>query len=218
MAEKTFGFYRIDPDYLEYLNSADSEVYYDPSYRKAVKPFLGVTLPGGERYFIPLSSPKEKHKRWKNVAAEHLLVYEIKKKTALVSGEIYKPYSDKEVIHVLGVVDIKKMIPAPRGEYKRIEFGELEDKRYKSLFQREYKFCLKNRDKILARVEKLRAEQIEKGVVHHWTCDFQLLEFAKERWEKEKEKLQQRKISPVREKKPSLTLKKDRPKQMDYER
>ena len=31
-------------DYLEFLNSKDSEVYYNTSYRNAVKPFVGIII------------------------------------------------------------------------------------------------------------------------------------------------------------------------------
>ena len=38
MAEfENFSFYTIDADYLEFLNRKDSEVYYNASYRNAVK-------------------------------------------------------------------------------------------------------------------------------------------------------------------------------------
>ena len=64
-----YGFYTINPDYLEYLNSKDSEVYYNSSYRKSIKPFVGLIV-GIENYnyFIPITSAKEKHKKWKNVS------------------------------------------------------------------------------------------------------------------------------------------------------
>ena len=51
-----YGFYTINPDYLEYLNSKDSEVYYNSSYRKSIKPFVGLIV-GIENYnyFIPIT-------------------------------------------------------------------------------------------------------------------------------------------------------------------
>ena len=62
-----YGFYTVNPDYLEYLNQTDSEVYYNISYRNSIKLFVGIIV-GIEsyNYFIPISSAKEKHKRWKN--------------------------------------------------------------------------------------------------------------------------------------------------------
>lgn len=45
MAEfENFGFYTIDADYLEYLNNKNSEVYYNASYRNAIKPFVGIII------------------------------------------------------------------------------------------------------------------------------------------------------------------------------
>ena len=73
-----FGFYEIDIDYLKYLNEHDSEVYYNLKYKKDLKPFIGIILLVNEfEYFIPLSSAKEKHKKWKNISNEHILIYEI---------------------------------------------------------------------------------------------------------------------------------------------
>ena len=59
-----YGFYTVNPDYLEYLNQTDSEVYYNTSYRNSIKLFVGIIV-GIEsyNYFIPISSAKEKHKR-----------------------------------------------------------------------------------------------------------------------------------------------------------
>ena len=39
-----YGFYTVDPDYLEYLNRIDSEVYYTSSYRNTIKPFVGIVV------------------------------------------------------------------------------------------------------------------------------------------------------------------------------
>ena len=54
MAEfENFGFYTIDADYLEYLNNKNSEVYYNASYRYAIKPFVGIIIDMTEcKYFI----------------------------------------------------------------------------------------------------------------------------------------------------------------------
>jgi len=39
-------------------------------------------------------------------------------------------------MHILSILDIKKMIPVPNGCYERIEFDELDDIRYKDLFEK----------------------------------------------------------------------------------
>lgn len=97
-----YGFYVINPDYLEYLYNIDSEVYYDLSYRKSMKTFLGIiVLVGNYNYFIPMTSAKEKHKKWKNVSDEHFLLYELVDINVEISKDIYKFYSNKKKIHVL---------------------------------------------------------------------------------------------------------------------
>ncbi|MDD7769695.1 MAG: type III toxin-antitoxin system ToxN/AbiQ family toxin [Suipraeoptans intestinalis] len=86
-----YGFYTVNPDYLEYLNQIDSEVYSNPSYRSSIKPFVGIIV-GIEsyNYFIPISSAKEKQKRWKNVFDEHFLIYEVIDNSITINGDSYK--------------------------------------------------------------------------------------------------------------------------------
>ena len=124
-----YGFYTVNPDYLEYLNQIDSEVYYNQSYRNSIKPFVGIIV-GIENYnyFIPISSAKEKHKRWKNVS------------------------------------------------------DELDDIRYKDLFEKEYAFCLKVKTKVLKKVEKLYQKQKETGVIRRANCNFSELEKVMSDW------------------------------------
>lgn len=178
-----YRFYTLNPDYLEYLYKIDSEVYYNSAYRTSIKPFLGIII-GIEdyNYFIPISSAKDKHKTWKNVSDEHFLIYEIVDNTVDINGDIYKYYSDKEKMHVLSVLDIKKMIPVPDGTYEKIEFAELSDLKYKDLFEKEYAFCLKIKEKVLKKVEKIYRKQKETGIVRKANCNFSLLEKAMKNW------------------------------------
>ena len=178
-----YGFYVINPDYLEYLYNIDSEVYYDLSYRKSMKTFLGIiVLVGNYNYFIPMTSAKEKHKKWKNVSDEHFLIYEVIDNNINIAGDIYKYYSDEEKIHILSVLDIKKMIPVPIGCYEKIDFDELEDFRYKDLFEKEYAFCLSIKIKVLNKVEKIYCKQKETGIVRKANCNFSNLEKAMLNW------------------------------------
>lgn len=67
------GLYTIDQEYLKYLYSFDTEVYYSPKYEGSLKPFFGIIVIIDDiSYFIPITSAKEKHKKWKNVSNEHL--------------------------------------------------------------------------------------------------------------------------------------------------
>lgn len=148
-----------------------------------MKPFVGVVINIAEyKYFIPLTSAKEKHKRWKNVCDEHFLIYEIIDEDINISGDIYKNYSEKKKIHILAVLDIKKMIPIPEGSYNRIIFGELQDERYKDLFEKEYAFCLKIKNKILSKVEKVYKRQKETKIVRKAYCNFSCCEAALREW------------------------------------
>ena len=184
MAEfENFGFYTIDADYLEYLNNKNSEVYYNASYRNAIKPFVGIIIDMTEcKYFIPLTSAKEKHKKWKNSCDEHFLIYEVIDKSVNISGDVYKEYSKDKKMHVLSVLDIKKMIPVPDDAYKRIIFDELGDERYQDLFEKEYAFCLTIKDKILTKAEKIYKHQKETQNIRLTYCDFSCCENAMREW------------------------------------
>ena len=179
-----YGFYTVNLDYLKYLNSIDSEVYYNSSYQNTIKPFVGIIV-GIEdyHYFIPLSSAKEKHKKWKNVSDEHFLIYEVINNSLVKDSGIYKNYSDKEKIQILSILDIKKMIPIPLGCYEKVVFEELNDEDYQNLFQKEYHFCLTIKEKVLKKVEKIYQKQKETGIVRKTNCNFLKLEEAMLKWE-----------------------------------
>lgn len=182
-----FGFYIVDADYLQFLNGKDSEVYYNASYGDAIKPFIGVIINIAEfKYFIPLTSAKEKHKKWKNVCDGHLIIYEVIDKKINITGDIYKDYSKEEKIHILSVLDIKKMIPVPSDSYSKIIFSELEDERYKDLFEKEYAFCLKVKGKILSKAEKIHKQQKETKITRQAYCNFSRCESALDEWIKDK--------------------------------
>lgn len=183
MEFESFKFYQVDSSYLAYLHSIDSEVYYNSLYHTSKKPFLGIIVKvNSYKYFIPLSSAKEKHKKWKNVSDEHFLLYEVISNTINIEKDIYKPFSDTKNIHILAVLDIKKMIPVPEGSYSPIEFDVLE-KKYKDLFMKEYKFCLSIKRKILEKVEKIYLHQKRTKKIHRAYCDFSLCEDALEKWQ-----------------------------------
>ncbi len=178
-----YGFYVINPDYLEYLYNIDSEVYYDLSYRKSMKTFLGIiVLVGNYNYFIPMTSAKEKHKKWKNVSDEHFLLYELVDINVEISKDIYKFYSNKKKIHVLSVLDIKKMIPVPNGAYEKLVFNKLKDMSYKELLKKEYQFCLSIKEKVMNKVQKIYKKQKETGIVRKANCNFLKLEKAMSKW------------------------------------
>lgn len=173
------AIYHVDVRYLKYLHdNIDSEVYYSEE-NYTTKPFLGLVIGiGTYTYFIPFSSSKSRHKKWKNVAPDHYLVYEIVEKGVLSSRAICKPYDDKHVIHIIAALDIKKMIPVPQGYFDKVDFRIISDEIYKAVLEKEYRFCQKIQDGIIERVKNIYEEQLQTGVVHKYFCNFSKLEKA----------------------------------------
>ena len=74
---KNLYLVRVDTNYIKYLKQFDSNVQ-DNSNQKKNKPYLGVLLEkNGEKYFVPLSSPKEKHKKFLELEKENRLPIDI---------------------------------------------------------------------------------------------------------------------------------------------
>ena len=184
MAElKKLGFYVVHAEYLKFLHERDPEVYYDESYRTLKKPFVGIIIGLGEyQYFIPLTSAKEKHKKWKNVSDTHFLVYEFVESGLNIPKYIFKSDDGRKKIHILSVLDIKKMVPVPTDQFEYMEFGKLEDRNYKALLEKEYVFCLKIKDKIVPKAEKIYKRQMEERIIGKMQCDFRKLENALAEW------------------------------------
>ena len=112
-----------------------------------------------------------------------MLIYEIINNEKIKSFDIFKDFSKTQKLHILGVIDIKKMIPVPKGMYEKVLFNSLEES-YKVLMNKEFKFCLKNRDKIQKNVEKIYMKQKERNIIGYATCNFSKLEQAMLKWNK----------------------------------
>lgn len=176
---ENFGLYNVDTDYLRYLNGVEPEVQFSDDKDYEQKPFLGIVLLIDDySYFIPLTSGKRKHVKWKNVGPAHYLVYEQVEKSELRRNDIFKPISDSEALKIFAALDIKKMIPVKTGLYSRIDFSSLADRKYADLLEKEYRFCQKIQDGILAKTKQIYTEQKQSGVIHPIYCDFAKLESA----------------------------------------
>lgn len=176
---ENFGLYNVDVDYLRYLNSIESEVQFSDDKDYGQKPFLGIVILIDEySYFIPLTSAKRKHAKWKNVGPAHYLVYEQVDKDELRKNDIFKSISDTEALKIFAALDIKKMIPVKTGLYSRIDFSSLSDRKYADLLEKEYRFCQKIQDGILVKAKQIYTEQKASGVVHPIYCNFAKLESA----------------------------------------
>lgn len=176
---ENLGFFNVDENYLCYLNQIDSEVQYSKDKDYVKKPFLGiVVMIDTYLYFVPLTSGKPKHAKWKNVGSAHFLIYEQVPKTELRKADIFKSLSETEALKIFAALEIKKMIPVRADLYTRIDFAALNDKQYADLLEKEYRFCKKNQDRILKKIEQVYAEQKGTGKVHPMYCDFAKLEAA----------------------------------------
>ena len=174
-----FGLYNVDVDYLQYLNGVDSEVQFSIDKDYEQKPFLGIViLIDNYSYFIPLTSSKSKHARWKNVGPAHYLIYEQVKKTELQRNDVFKSVSDSDALKIFAALEIKKMIPVKPHLYKRIEFSALTDLKYADLLEKEYRFCQKIQDGILTKAKQIYTEQKQTGTVFPYYCNFAKLEAA----------------------------------------
>lgn len=174
-------FININQDYLKYLHSFCSEVYYKPTGYET-KPYIGILVQENDvEYVIPLSSAKEKHKTWKNVDIDRFLIFENCEKAENGSKDIYVKNADGGFKHILSVMDLKKMIPIKTGLYTEVQLNPLKsdsnaEKKYKVLLNIEYLFCLKIKDSIIQKASRLYEKQMKTGRVVPFCCDFKLLE------------------------------------------
>lgn len=71
-------FIKVKEDYIKYLRKFDNKVQ-DNSELKSNKPYIGVLIQNsdGQKYFAPLSSPKEKHIIFNKLEKENKLPIDI---------------------------------------------------------------------------------------------------------------------------------------------
>ena len=79
MEFKEFQFVYVDKDYLRILHEVDDEVFFSETLAYEKKPFLGMlTTINNRKYVIPLTSAKQKHKRWKDITATKIYMKQFK--------------------------------------------------------------------------------------------------------------------------------------------
>ena len=179
-------FVNVDINYLKKLHEISNEVYYKESdYQN--KPYLGVLLSSDSfKYVIPLTSAKEKHKHWKVLDNDKLLVYAKTKMHKLHEKDVWikSPFSDAEeddILHIFSAIDLKKMIPIIDSVIKVVNINydgndTVDEKHYKDLLQNEYNFCVGIIDEIISRANKIYDRQVNKKNGLKYCCDFKALE------------------------------------------
>ncbi len=121
---KTLKIYEVDSEYIKYLSNFQEHLFFsdgDKSNRK----YIGIILDiNGYKYFAPLSSFKEKHKKMKE------------------SVDFIK-------IRDYAVININNMVPVPDNKYKLVDIKGVKDINYKFLLQAENREINKQRNRIL---------------------------------------------------------------------
>ena len=107
---------RVDSNYCDYLRKFDNKVAYN-KYEKELRPFIGILFEIDTcKYFAPLSGPKPKHKKMKNMI------------------DFFKIKDGK-----LGAVNFNNMIPVTDKNYTLIDLNKealtMEELKYQKLLK-----------------------------------------------------------------------------------
>lgn len=151
---KNFKLYYIEDKYIDYLRQFDSRVAYN---KRKGRPYVGVVYSSeNSDYFVPLHSPKEKHKAINDKAVD---IIKIK------GGD-------------LGVVNINNMIPVPMNVLSEV-LPIVKDKKYKTLLENQLTFLNNNKrwvyEKITWFIFLYQKERLNERILKR-CCDFKLLE------------------------------------------
>ena len=197
-------FVYIDIDYLKAMNEADSEIFYDENNKEyKFKPHLGMLINQEDsEYVIPLTSAKEKHKKWADVSGEWYRIYEIIDitTTPVRKNDIIVDIKNQDLLknipletrknykqRILSVLDIRKMFPVKKGVYTKIKFeissrASIADNQRMSLRVKEYNFICNIKEKIEEKAEKIYVKQQKKNKILKYHCNYKKLEQASDEY------------------------------------
>ena len=188
--ESNLKFVNVDVDYVRALHDKCPEVYYMPKEYEN-KPCIGILVSqSGYKYVLPLTSAKQKHKSWKNVDRDRMLIFEMVDKNELSSKDVWVKVDETNIVkHIMSAIDIKKMIPVTDEVYSvvNINHSEHDDdsiKKYKDLLNKEYSFCIKVIDEIVIKASRIYEKQVKTGKPQMFACDFLLLEKVAKEYKK----------------------------------
>lgn len=197
-------FVYIDIDYLKAMNEADSEIFYDENNKEyKFKLHLGMLINQEDReYVIPLTSAKEKHKKWADVSGEWYRIYEIIDitTTPVRKNDIIVDIKNQDLLknipletrknykqRILSVLDIRKMFPVKKGVYTKIKFeissrASIADNQRMALMLKEYNFICNIKEKIEEKAEKIYVKQQKKNKILKYHCNYKKLEQASDEY------------------------------------
>lgn len=175
-----YGFYKIENDYLRYLNSKDSQVFFEDTKEYERKPHLGIVVGINDmKYCIPLTSAKPRHLGWANVSKHNIVIYEVVSKSEIHRNDVCKGLGTTgKYKKIIGVLEIRKMVPINDQLCTYIDFSNESDQAYKALLEKEYRFLKPLKGSILKKAEELYIKQKKTGIVESCYCTFNILESA----------------------------------------
>ena len=121
--------YTVSTEYIDYLYSFDHNVLFN---KKGMRPYVGILLEiKGNKFYAPLSSPKEKHK----TMAESVDVFKIRK-------------------GFRGVVNLNNMIPVINSQIKKLNIESVSSEKYKQILYDQIRDLNKN-ERLIKRKAKI---------------------------------------------------------------
>ena len=148
--------YEVDSKYIDYLGTYAPHLFHNKQKgQQNERKYIGVVLEiHGVKYFAPLSSFKDKHKKM------HEGLDFIK-------------------ISTYAVININNMFPVPEGLYTYVDYSKEKNLQYKKLLMTEYRIIRKMQDKIRKNARELyrmKVEKQEKNALTKRCNDFRELE------------------------------------------
>ncbi|OGO89583.1 MAG: hypothetical protein A2Y24_00115 [Clostridiales bacterium GWE2_32_10] len=157
------NFYVITDEYVKYLHNFDNTVVEnkDPINRYFDRKYIGVVFELNEfKYFAPLSSFKNKHRKMKEAI-------------------------DFIKIGTMAVINLNNMIPVPEGEITYCNIEKQDDMRYRQLLRNEYDICKHKENHIIKNAKSLYNKVTNyNSFIAERCCDFKLLEDKCREWSK----------------------------------
>lgn len=170
--------YSISDEYINFLRKKFPRVYSNKeNVRVHTRKYLGVVLEINlYKYYIPLSSPKQKH--------DYIVVNgeKVIRKDSLIVKRIvsYKG----EIAELKATLQIGTMIPVPDAVIELYDVDNESDQAYRDLVNEEIMYIRKNEKAIAKSAEVLYSKRKagEKNKVVQNCLDFQALEKECDRW------------------------------------
>lgn len=170
--------YSVSDEYINYLRKKFPRVYSNKEdIRIHTRKYLGAVIEiGSHKYYIPLSSPKDKH---------DYLIHDGKKmirKDSLIVMRIVSGTGDDAELK--GTLQIGTMIPVPDEELELYDADNETDQAYKDLVIEEIIYIRKHEKSIIknARVLYSKRKSGEQNRVVQSCLDFMALEAECDKW------------------------------------